>query len=71
MTLADGQIVYTPTVEDIRNVVEQEGLRELNDKVNNKEIRGIEDKRGNEIDWYECILSATHRAVPEISDDRE
>jgi hypothetical protein len=67
MTPTDEQIVYTLTVEDIRNVVEQEGLRELNDK----EIRGIEDKLGDEIDWYECILSAIHRAVPEISDDRE
>lgn len=67
MTLTDEQIVYTLTVEDIRNVVEQEGLRELNDK----EIRGIEDKLGDEIDWYECILSAIHRAVPGISDDRE
>jgi hypothetical protein len=67
MTLADEQIVYTLTVEDIRNVVEQEGLRELNDK----EIRGIEDKLGDEIDWYECILSAIRRAVPGISDDQE
>lgn len=46
MTLADEQIVYTLTVEDIRNVVKQEGLRELNDK----EIHGIEDKLGDEID---------------------
>jgi hypothetical protein len=65
--MTDEQIVYTLTVEDIRNVVEQEGLRELNDK----EIREIEDKLGDEIDWYECILSTIHRAVPGISDGRE
>lgn len=67
MALPDEQIVYTLTVEDIRNVVEQEGLRELSDK----EIRAIEDKLGDEIDWYECILSAIQRVVPETSGNRE
>jgi len=28
----------------------------------------VEDILGDEIAWYECILSAIHRAVPEISD---
>jgi predicted RNA-binding protein with EMAP domain len=59
--------VYSLSVEDIRNVVEQEGLRELSDT----EIREIEDILGDEIDWYESILSAIRRAVPEISDNQE
>lgn len=67
MALPNEQIVYALSVEDIRNVVEQEGLRELSDK----EIREIEDKLGDEINWYECILSAIHRAVPEILDNLE
>lgn len=67
MALPDEQIVYTLRVEDIRNVVEQEGLRELSDT----EIREIEDKLGDEIDWYECILSAIRRAVPKISGNQE
>jgi hypothetical protein len=67
MALPDEQIVYTLNVKDIRNVVEQEGLRELSDE----EIREIEDKLGDEIDWYECILSAMQRAVPKISGNRE
>jgi hypothetical protein len=67
MPLPDEQIVYSLSVEDIRNVVEQEGLRELSDT----EIREIEDILGDEIDWYECILSAIRRAVPEISDNQE
>jgi hypothetical protein len=67
MALPDEQIVYTLTVEDIRNVVEQEGLRELSDE----EIREIEDKLGDEIGWYECILSAIQRVVPKVSGNRE
>lgn len=67
MALPDEQIVYTLTVEDIRNVVGQEGLRELSDE----EIREIEYKLGDEVDWYECILSAIQRVVPEVSGNRE
>ena len=67
MALPDEQIVYSLTIEDIRNVVAQEGLRELSDE----EIREIEDKFGDEIDWYECILSAIQRVVPKISGNRE
>ena len=67
MTLSNEQIVYALSVEDIRNVIEQEGLRELGDE----EILKIEDKLGDEINWYECILSAIHRAVPDISTNRE
>ena len=63
MALPNEQIVYTLSVEDVRHVVETEGLRELSDE----EIREIEEKLGDEIDWYECILSAIYRTVPEIS----
>jgi putative ubiquitin-RnfH superfamily antitoxin RatB of RatAB toxin-antitoxin module len=55
MALPDEQIVYTLTVEDIRTVVKRAGLREL----------------GDEIDWYECILSAIQRDVPKVSGNRE
>ncbi len=67
MALPDRQIVYTLTVEDIRNVVEQEDLRELSDE----EIREIEAQLGDEIAWYECILSAIQRVVPKISGNQE
>jgi hypothetical protein len=67
MALPDEQIVYTLNVEDVRNVAEQGGLRELSDD----EIREIEDKLGDEIDWYACILSAIQRVVPKISDKRD
>lgn len=67
MALPDEQIVSILTAEDIRNVVEQEGLRELSDK----EIREIEGKFGDEIGWYECILSAIQRVTPKAPDNRE
>ena len=48
------KIVYSINIEDVQNVAEQELGRELN----KKELKIIEDKIGDYIDWYEAINTA-------------
>ncbi|MCI0454607.1 MAG: hypothetical protein L0Y68_06385 [Candidatus Dadabacteria bacterium] len=50
---AKNRIVYSVNVEDLQNVAEQELDRELSDK----EIRFIEERLGDYIDWYGAIAS--------------
>jgi len=45
------RIVYSLNVEDLQNVAEQELDRELTDE----EIKIVEDRLGDYIDWYETI----------------
>ncbi len=51
--IAKDRIVYSINVEDLQNVAEQELDRELSDK----EIKLIEDRLGDYIDWYGTIAS--------------
>ena len=48
------KIIYSINIEDIQNVAEQE----LERKLTAKELRLVEDKVGNYINWYEAILNA-------------
>ena len=48
------KIIYSINIEDVQNVAEQE----LERKLTAKELRLVEDKVGNYINWYEAILNA-------------
>ena len=48
------KIIYSINIEDIQNVAEQE----LERKLTAKELRLVEDKVGDYINWYEAILNA-------------
>ncbi|HLB70893.1 MAG: hypothetical protein OIN88_14195 [Candidatus Methanoperedens sp.] len=45
------KIIYSINIEDAQNVAEQE----LGRKLSKKELKLIEDKIGDYIDWYEAI----------------
>ncbi len=45
------RVVYSINVEDLQSVAEQELDRELTDE----EIKLVEDRLGDYIDWYETI----------------
>lgn len=65
MPLSKDHLIYTLNVEDIRQVLTDEGLGDLNDD----ELRLVEDKLGDLVPWYELILSAIYEAVPELSNE--
>jgi len=46
-------IIYSVNVEDVQNVAEQELGRALT----NSELKIVEDKIGDQFDWYEAIDS--------------
>ncbi len=48
------KIIYSINIEDVQNVAEQE----LERKLTVKELRLVEDKVGDYINWYEAILNA-------------
>ena len=48
------KIIYSINIEDVQNVAEQKLERLLTDK----ELRLVEDKVGDYINWYESILNA-------------
>ena len=48
------KIIYSINIEDIQNVAEQE----LGRKLGEKELKVIENKIGDYIDWYEAINTA-------------
>lgn len=45
------KIVYSLNIEDVQNVAEEELGRELTEK----ELKIVEDKVGDYIDWYSAI----------------
>lgn len=45
------KIIYSINIKDVQNVADQEMGRELN----KKELKIIEEKIGDYIDWYEAI----------------
>ena len=49
-----GKIIYSLNIEDIQNVAEQE----LERKRTVKELKLVEGKVGDYINWYEAILNA-------------
>ncbi len=50
------KIIYSINIEDIQNVAEQE----LERKLTAKELKLVEDKIGDYINWYEAILNAIY-----------
>ena len=50
---ARDRIIYSINVEDLQTVAEQESERELTDE----EIKIVEDRLGDYIDWYGSIAS--------------
>jgi hypothetical protein len=60
---AKDRIVYSINVEDLQNVAEQELDRELSEK----EIRFIEERLGDYIDWYGAIASTLNEVMKKQS----
>ena len=54
MPWPDDYILYSISVEDIRQVVEDEEFRELTDE----EIKRVGDRIGDYIGWYDAVLMA-------------
>ena len=52
------KIIYYINVEDIQTVAEEKLGRELNEK----ELKLVDDKLGNYIDWFEAISLAINNA---------
>ena len=56
---ARDRIIYSINVEDLQNVAEQELERELTDE----EIRNVEKRLGEYIDWYGAIASTLSEVI--------
>ena len=57
--ISASKIIYSINIEDVQNVAEQELGRELN----KKELKIIEDKIGDYIDWYEAINATITNSI--------
>lgn len=53
------KVIYSINIEDVQTVAEEE----LDRKLNRKELKIVEDKIGDYIDWYEAITLALNEAV--------
>lgn len=49
----DRKIIYQLTTEDVQNVA----INELERELNTNELKIVEDKIGNYIDWYDLIIT--------------
>lgn len=49
----DKKIIYSLNITDVQNVAQQELERTLTDS----ELKMVEDKIGDQFDWYEAISS--------------
>jgi hypothetical protein len=69
MPWPDDYILYSINVEDVREAVADEGVRELTDD----EIKAIGDKLGDYINWYDALLIAIQEVAPDVlnSDEEE
>lgn len=52
-------VIYSLNIEDVQNVAEEE----LGRRASKKELKIIEDKVGDYIDWHEAIRLALNDAV--------
>ena len=57
--MKNSRIVYSINIQDIRDVAEQELDRELIDE----ELKLVEDKIGDYINWYDAIMFAINDTV--------
>jgi len=67
MPWPDDYILYSISVEDVRQVAEEESLREFTDE----EIKRIGDKVGDYVDWYEAVRMAIQEVVPDAANSSE
>lgn len=58
------KIIYSINVEDVQNVAEEK----LGRKLTNKELKIIEDKIGDYIDWHSAIDMAIQNEVLKCED---
>jgi hypothetical protein len=61
------KIIYSINIEDVQNVAEQELDRELT----KKELKIVEDKLGDYIDWYSAIDITIQNEVLKHDEDSE
>ncbi|OGC00637.1 hypothetical protein A2V82_04545 [candidate division KSB1 bacterium RBG_16_48_16] len=59
--LNEERIIYSINIADVQNVATEE----LGRKLTKKELKIVEDKIGDYIDWYEAINSATTESLKE------
>jgi hypothetical protein len=57
------KIIYSINIEDVQNVAEEEHGR----KLTKKELKIIEDKLGDYIDWYSAIDIAIQNEILNLS----
>ena len=55
----ESKVIYSVNVEDLQTVAEQELERELTDE----EIKDVEKRLGDYIDWYGAIASTLNEAI--------
>lgn len=53
------KVIYSINIEDVQTVAEEE----LGRKLNRNELKIVEDKIGDYIDWHEAITLALNEAV--------
>lgn len=53
------KVIYSINIEDVQTVAEDE----LGRKLNRNELKIVEDKIGDYIDWYEAILAAINENI--------
>lgn len=53
------KVIYSINIEDVQTVAEEK----LGRKLNRKELKIVEDKIGDYIDWYEAITLALNEAI--------
>jgi len=61
------KVIYSLNVEDVQNVAEQELDRELT----KKELKIVEDKVGDYIDWYSAIDMTIQNEVLKHDEDAD
>jgi len=59
MDMKLSKVIYSLNIEDVQNVAEQE----FDIKLSQKELKIVEDKIGDYIDWYEAISFAIKDAI--------
>lgn len=58
------KIIYSINIEDVQNVAEEE----IGRKLTTKELKVIEDKIGDYIDWYSAIDMAIQSEILKCED---
>jgi hypothetical protein len=66
-SLRKDKIIYSINIEDVQNVAEEEISRKLNDS----ELKLIEEKIGDNIDWYGAIADLFLDLDFEVNEQRE